>query len=78
MTTATAGLIKASEAWARYRTRLPWRNRATFYQRIAEGHIPSVHFGLSLYVPVSALEALCNGDVDALKHSREPVAPGSE
>jgi hypothetical protein len=70
------GLVKASRGYDMYAGRLPWSNRPGFYNAISRGEVSSVRFGTAIYVPRWALEALANGDVDALRaeqHS-EPAA----
>ena len=67
------GFTKASEAWAEYRGRLPWRTRQNFYLAISRGDIPSCKWGAAVYLPRWALEALANGDVEALNQARHPT-----
>ena len=69
--TQKAGLVKASVGWHEYRGRLPWNSRPSYYAAIERGEIPSVRFASAVYVPRWALEALVNGDVDALQRGRQ-------
>ena len=62
-----AGLIKASDALREYAGRLPWASKPSFYMAVSRGDVPSVRFGAAVYVPRWALEALANGDVEALR-----------
>lgn len=63
------GFLRASVGFQRYRGRLPWANRASFYLAISRGEIPSVRFGTAIYIPRWVLKALASGDVEALQRS---------
>ena len=70
-----AGLVKASDALREYAGRLPWTSKPSFYLAISRGEIPCVKFGAAVYVPRWALEALANGDVNALRRDRRVANP---
>lgn len=65
-----AGVSSASTAYQRYRKRLPWSSRPSFYAAVARGEIPAVRLGAAVYVPVWALEALPSGDLETLAQRR--------
>lgn len=67
MTQEVQGLIRAGDAWREYEARLPWGSRPSFYNALQRHEIPSVRFGTAIYVPRWALEALANGDIEAIK-----------
>lgn len=65
-----SGLVKASTAWREFGGRLPWATRASFYMAIARGELPCVRFGSAVFIARSTMEALANGDVEALQRDR--------
>jgi hypothetical protein len=71
--TQKAGLVRAGVAFEEYAGRLPWNTRPSYYKAIERGEIPSLKFGSAVYVPRWALEALANGDVEALHRGRHPA-----
>ena len=70
MAEGTTGLVKASEAFEEYRDRLPWRSRPLFYRAIKRGEVPSIRFGIAVFVPRQALEALADGNLIDFERTR--------
>ncbi len=72
-----SGLIKASTAWREFGSRLPWATRASFYMAISRDELPAIRYGKAVFVARTTMEALAEGDVDALAKTRQASGPGA-